>query len=238
MCWPGSDTASVVAQHACLLSTQSRLPTNPTSRRLAKRSGERGGLAGVFIALVIALVIKPGLNFAIRWYGDLLAITFSAIVLLLVAYIDFRLTKRFRNLRDESLPFVHCQLRKMVYLLFMLSVATYLGTALYGGWGISNCFYFAFVGIGFFVYGLFSGEILSWIGILLIVIGIVTVAIELSYAGLNCLYLSILGIGIPVLALVLNKPILHNNTLRRIIFSALWLLLIIIPAMLGTSINK
>lgn len=189
------------------------------------------GIAGVFSILIYEFVINPEQNFSVTWHGEVVASVFFAMVLLVIMLLDYRITQRQRNHRDESLPFVHRQLRKMVYLLFAIMVAIYLGMTFYGGWGTGVGAHFALMGVGFFVYGLFSVQILSWIGVLLIIMGIVFVAIRLTDPVTTCLFGSVFGIGMPILALVLDKPYLHSNHRRRICLSVVWLLSVIVPAM-------
>lgn len=208
--------------HAMLISGQRSVRVEPHTLIL-------WGLAGFFTILVEGLIITDD-RFATKWHADLTSTLFYIIVLLIVGILDFRFTRRLRNRYDESLPFIHRQLRKVVYLLFGLIVISYLGMTYFGGWGISAGIYFALIGLGFYIYGLFSEQILSWAGILLIAMGCFSVAAQLSHPALSCLFGSVLGIGFPSLALILNRSNLHSNFIRRVLLSSAWLLLIFVPA--------
>ncbi len=193
------------------------------------------GLTGFFIILIHDLIITP-INFEMEWHEGVVSSLFFAVMLFLVGLVDFLLTQRARRQRDESLPFVHRQLRKIVYLLFGLIVATYMGVTILDGSDLSIGIYFSLIGLGFYVYGLFSEQILTWIGVLLIILGTICVGIKLTHLAASCLFASVLGIGFPAMALMLDKPGLHNNNKKRILMSFVWILLVIIPATLAYKI--
>lgn len=179
------------------------------------------GLAGVFTVLMFELVVHP-FFFDVYWQGGLAAAIMFVSVLTIVGTVDFRLTQKIRNQRDESLPFVHRQLRQFTYLLLGLIIASYLGMTFFGGWDISLGIYFSMLGLWFYIYGLFSEKILSWVGVILIALGFVCVAIKLSHIASACLFGSVFGIGFPCLAFILTKPRLHHDDKRRLLTSGAW----------------
>jgi len=196
------------------------------------------GLAGIFSILVYLLIINPESNFNVPWHGELIAGIFFAIVLLLVVYVDFRLTQRVRNHRDESLPFVHRQLRKVIYLIFGLIVLTKLNVLFFGGFFFESIFYSVLIGLGFFIYGLFSKQILCWIGMSLITLSIILFDYDYPINFAPYGFVSLFGIGFPTLAFILAKPELSNNNLMRLLTTCTWSILVVSFAALAYQLVR
>lgn len=212
------------------------LPSGDQSIRVEPHTLIIWGIAGVLVNLVSDLLITRE-NFEIYLHRHLMEALVYAVVILTAWLIDHRMTRRLYNRRDETLSFVHRQIRKVVYLLFGLIVLYIVGVSFVGGSPINHFIAWALFGLAFFVYGLFSEKLLCWFGIFCIGMGYFCVLLNVSNTAQDYLGLSIFAIGLPVLAWLISRPLLHNTTGRRVLVSGVWLLLVIIPAVLVYQIK-
>lgn len=82
------------------------------------------------------------------------------------------------------------------------------------------------------MHGLFSEELLEWIGALTIAIGIGMLALHLDYPEQKWLASSTLGLGLPLLALMLDRG-RERVAKVRLLQSAGWLLCVLTPPLLA-----
>ncbi len=147
----------------------------------------------------------------------LLIVTFGS-----VATMDWHLTRRAKQVRDEAWSFIHRQVLKIFWLL--VGIGTLLTFAMFffgGGYMIFGA-WIILLGLGLYVHGLFSEEMLEWAGVLMILIGIMSLASRLPYETMKWIAASIFGIGCPLLASMLDQ----GRTLpswKRMVQSALWI---------------
>jgi hypothetical protein len=92
------------------------------------------------------------------------------------------------------------------------------------------------VGLGLYVHGLFSEQLLEWVGALVIAIGIAMLAMRLSYSDLQWMSASALGLGLPLLSLMLDRG-RERAAKVRLLQSAGWLLCVLIPPLVAHQFN-
>lgn len=187
------------------------------------------GLAAAFLILLIDAVFTPE-RFPIVWQRALAANSCIALVLAAVAVWDYRLTRAARRRRDEIISFVQRQLMKVWWLLMGIIVLINLGMNFFGGGYLFFSLTFALMGLAFYIHGLFSERILSWAGLVLIGLGLGSVALKLPYPAIEWLAVCVFGLGLPALAFVLDYKPAHATYGRRLILSAAWLALMLLPA--------
>ncbi len=163
---------------------------------------------------------------AIAWL-ILLALTVSGISLL-----DWHLTRRAKQARDESWSFIHRQVLKVWWLLMSVGVLLTFATFFYGGGYMIFAAWVVLTGLGLYVHGLFSEELLEWTGALIIAIGIGMLTFRLNYTASQWVAASTLGLGLPLLAAMLDRG-RERAAWVRLVQSLGWLLCVLIPPLLA-----
>jgi type IV secretory pathway TrbD component len=186
------------------------------------------GLAAALLILMVRTWITAE-HYPVVWQRALATSVLISVVLVAIGFIDLRLTRRARRLRDETLSFVQLQLTKVWWLLAGMVVLVNLGMHFFGGGYMFFGVVFALMGIAFYVHGLFSQQMLNWIGVLLIVLGLGSVALKLPYMVMEWLAIFVFGIGFPLLALVLHHTPGDAGMTRRLAMAGGWLLMILLP---------
>jgi hypothetical protein len=163
---------------------------------------------------------------ALAWL-ILLALTLSGVSLL-----DWHLTRRAKQARDEAWSFIHRQVLKVWWLLMSVGVLMTFATFFYGGGYMIIAAWVVLIGLGLYVHGLFSEELLEWTGALIIAIGIGMLTFRLSYTDSRWVATSTLGLGLPLLATMLDRG-RQRATGVRLLQSAGWLLCVLVPPLLA-----
>ena len=163
---------------------------------------------------------------AIAWL-ILLALTLSGISLL-----DWHLTRRAKQARDEAWSFIHRQVLKVWWLLMSVGVLLTFATFFYGGGYMIFAAWVVLAGLGLYVHGLFSEELLEWTGALIITIGIGMLAFRLNITASQWVAASTLGLGLPLLAAMLDRG-RQRAAWVRLLQSLGWLLCVLLPPLLA-----
>ena len=157
----------------------------------------------------------------------LLALTLSGVNL-----IDWHLTRRAKQARDEAWSFIHRQVLKVWWLLMSVGVLMTFATFFFGGSYMIFAAWVMLAGLGLYIHGLFSEESLEWSGALLIAIGIGMLAFRLNFVASQWVAASTLGLGLPLLAAMLDRG-RERSAWLRLVQSAGWLLCVMIPPLLA-----
>lgn len=163
---------------------------------------------------------------AVAWL-ILLALTVSGVSLL-----DWYLTRRAKQARNEPWSFIHRQVLKVWWLLMSVGVLLTFATFFYGGGYMIFAAWVVLAGLGLYVHGLFSEELLEWAGALTIAIGIEMLVFHLNYTALQWVAASTLGLGLPLLAVMLDRG-RKRAAWVRLLQSVGWLLCVLIPPLLA-----
>ena len=163
---------------------------------------------------------------ALAWL-ILLALTLSGVSLL-----DWHLTRRAKQARDEAWSFIHRQVLKVWWLLMSVGVLMTFATFFYGGGYMIIAAWVVLIGLGLYVHGLFSEELLEWTGALIIAIGIGMLTFRLSYTDSRWVATSTLGLGLPLLATMLDRG-RQRAAWLRLAQSLGWLLCVLLPPLLA-----
>ncbi|HET7832751.1 MAG TPA: hypothetical protein VFK88_07280, partial [Gallionella sp.] len=163
---------------------------------------------------------------ALAWL-ILLVLTVSGIGLL-----DWYLTRRIKLARDEAWSFIHRQVLKVWWLLMAVGVLLTFATFFFGGGYMIFAAWVVLTGLGLYVHGLFSEQLLEWIGALVIAVGIAMLARRLNFADSQLVAASTLGLGLPLLAALLDRGRQRPGWVR-LLQSAGWLLCVLVPPLLA-----
>lgn len=186
------------------------------------------GVAAAFLILVVDEIFTPE-RFPEVWVRALTANAFIAAVLTATGIWDFRLTRRARQRRDETLSFVQLQVTKVWWLLLGLVVLINLGMNFFGGGYLFYGIVLALIGLALYIHGLFSQQMLTWIGLLTMGMGLASVALYLPFALMEWLAIFAFGLGFPFLGFVLNAMPAQATVGRRTTILVGWLALVLVP---------
>jgi hypothetical protein len=150
--------------------------------------------------------------------------------------VDWHLTRRVKQVRDETWSFLHRQVLKVMWLLMAVGVLLTFATFFFGGGYLIYAEWVVLFGVGLYVHGLFSEELLEWVGALFIAIGISMVAFRLSYTDMQWIAASTLGVGLPLLARMLDRGQVRAARVR-LLQSVGWLLCVLLLPLLAHAFN-
>lgn len=209
---------------------QEMMASGHRSVRMERHTLLLWGLAGAILIFTVNAFFTPD-RFPTVAMRSIYAHAFLIVpVLLIIGIIDFRMTRSARRKRDESISFVQMQVTKVWWMLIGLIVLINFGMNFFGGGFLFYGVTLAIMGVAFFINGLFSQQMLSWIGSLLILLGLSMVLLQLPLALQEWIAIGVLGLGFPALAFSLDKAAFHATLGRRVLFSIFWLLLALLPA--------
>jgi hypothetical protein len=183
------------------------------------------------------LILASNHIFTAEQYPDLKQRAFAWLILLTlavsgVALLDWHLTRQVKQARDETWSFIHQQVLKVLWLLMAVGVLLTFATFFFGGSYMIFASWVVLVGLGLYVHGLFSEELLEWVGALIIAIGIGMLAFRLKYTDLQWVASSTLGLGLPLLSLMLDRG-RERAAQVRLLQSVGWLLCVLTPPLLA-----
>jgi hypothetical protein len=190
--------------------------------RIERHSLLLWGLAGGLLLLLSESILTPEQlpvleQRALAW---LLLLVF---VLGGVGLLDWQLTRRAKQARDEAWSFIHRQVQKVWWLLMATGTLLTFAMFFFGGGYMVCAAWLVLIGMGLYIHGLFSEELLEWIGALTIVIGIACLATRQSYETMRWIATAVFALGMPLLALMLDRG-RHRSAGYRLGQMLLWLL--------------
>lgn len=153
-----------------------------------------------------------------------------------MAWLDHRLTHRARLARDETLPFAQAQITRAWWMLLGMGTLGSFAMFFYGGGGMIYALWIVLLGLGIYLFGLFSRPLIEWIGLATILLGVVGLAAGLPYGTTHWLAASCFAIGMP-LAGWLNTRFGEKGTLSGFLALGLWLLVVVTPPLLLTRFS-
>ena len=143
-----------------------------------------------------------------------------------VAALDWQLTRRAKQIRDEAWSFIHRQVLKIFWLLTTAGILFTFAMFFFGGGYMTFGGWIILLGFGLYIHGLFSEELLEWVGALMMLIGMMSLASQLPYQTTKWIAASTFGIGLPLLAIMLDQ----GRTLpvwKRLSQSTLWVIAVV-----------
>lgn len=208
----------LTAIHAMLSAGQRNL-------RIERHSLILWGLTGGILFLLSETILTPE-QIPILEQRALAWLALLATVGTAVGMLDWQLTRRAKLARDEAWSFIHRQVLKVWWLLLAIAALLTFAMFFFGGGYMVCAAWLVFVGIGLYVHGLFSEELLEWAGVLIILIGIASLAFRLSYETMRWIAAAVFAIGLPLLALLLDRG-RHRSAVFRLGQILAWLLAVL-----------
>lgn len=184
------------------------------------------GLAGGVLCLISDHILTAGqfpdnTQRALAWLL-LLMVSFGC-----VGMLDWHLTKRAKQIRDEAWSFIHRQVIKIFWLLTTAGILFTFAMFFFGGGYMTFGVWIILLGLGLYIHGLFSEEMLEWVGALMMLIGMASLASQLPYQTTQWIAASTFGVGLPLLAIMLDQ----GRTLpvwKRLSQSTLWVIAVLV----------
>lgn len=221
-------SASLSSAHQ-LQAIQAMMESGHHSVKMERHTLLIWGITAALLIMVADELFKPE-NFTVAWQRVLGQTVFISIFLFLAGLWDFKLTRKVRQQRDETLSFVQVQVTKVWWFIIGLIVLINVGMNFFGGGYMFYGLTLALIGLAFYIHGLFSTQMLKWIGSMLILLGLASVALNLHILASKWLAVGVFGLGFPLLAFILDKPLTHSTLIKRLLLSAAWCLIVILPS--------
>lgn len=147
-----------------------------------------------------------------------------------MCWLDHRLTRAARVKREETLPFAQAQVTRAWWMLLALGTLATFAMFFHGGGVMVYALWTVLLGLGIFIFGLFSRPLVEWIGLAAILLGTVGLASGLPINDARWLTASAFAIGLPF-AGWLAAGSDHHRVGRRIATVAAWLAAVIVPGL-------
>ena len=133
---------------------------------------------------------------AVFWLGATIGLT---------AYLDWRAVQTAAAQAGETLPFVQLQVSKVWWLLLATGVLYTGSTFFFGGAYQIYMVWLALVGLGLFLHGLFSQELVEWAGGAIFLLALLVLVSGLPPTWHRPLVISTAGVGMPLLGWLLQR---------------------------------
>ncbi|WP_455209753.1 hypothetical protein [Kaarinaea lacus] len=230
-------SGNAVSAQSQLDDIHSMLASGHHSIQLERHTLILWGVAAAFLILAVPVLFAPE-YFEFRWQRAVAQNLFMSVLLIIVGTVDYKLTRRIRAKRNESFSFVQRQLTKVWWMLVGLIVIINLGMNFFGGGYIFFAVALVIAGLAMYIQGLFSQQILCWVGFMMMAVGLASVALKIPYPEMKWLAASVFGLGLPAVAWLIHRPRTQWTMPLRLIVSALWLAMVVTPASVAYQLTK
>lgn len=224
----GNGTGSAAQQLGAI---HTMLAAGHRNLRIERHTLVLWGLAGGLLFLFSEHILTPAQFPQIEQRATAWLLLIS-VILGAVGIADWHLTRHAKAARDEAWSFVHRQVLKILWLLMSIGTLLTFAMFFFGGGYMVCAAWLVLIGISLYVHGLFSEELLEWAGALVILTGIASLGFHLAYETMKWISASVFGIGLPLLAIMLDRG-RSRPAWQRSVQSTVWLLLVLAPPLLA-----
>lgn len=147
-----------------------------------------------------------------------------------MSWLDHRLTHSARQAREETLPFAQAQVTRAWWMLLALGTLATFAMFFHGGGIMLYALWTVLLGLGIFIFGLFSRTLVEWIGLATILLGIIGLATGLPFGTARWLTASAFAIGLPFAGWLAARTNDHHVG-QRILHVVMWLIAVVAPAL-------
>ncbi|MEY2631469.1 MAG: hypothetical protein RIR00_123 [Pseudomonadota bacterium] len=221
--------------HEQLHSIQAMLTAGHRSVRLERHSLLlRGGVGGFLIGATDWII-------TIERFPE---VSQRALVLLLwlsvwlggMSLLDHWLSRRRRQQREESLPFAQAQITRAWWMLLSIGTLSSFAMFFYGGGAMIYSLWIVLLGLGIYLFGLFSRPLIEWIGLATILLGVLGLASGLPHVTTRWLGASCFALGMPLCGWLAPR-IPDDRPVQRIAALLLWLGVVVTPPLLSVRLH-
>ncbi len=211
-----------------LLSIQSMLATGHRCVHLERHSLLLMGGVGGFLSACTEWVITVERFPDVRERAIALLVWLS-LWLGAMSFIEHYWTHRARQQRDETLPFAQAQITRAWWMLLSMGILGSFAMFFYGGGAMIYGLWTVLLGLGIYLFGLFSKPLIEWIGLATILLAVTSLSV-LSYSATHWLNVFCFAIGMP-LAGWMNTRLDTVTTQQRLLALLCWLLAVVLPSL-------
>lgn len=149
-----------------------------------------------------------------------------------MSWLDHRLTRTVRRARGETLPFAQAQVTRAWWMLLALGTLATFAMFFHGGGIMVYALWTVLLGLGIFVFGLFSRPLIEWIGLAAIVLGATGLAAGVPMNTARWLTASTFAIGLPFAGWLTARTD-DRCIVQRILAVIAWLIAVSAPALVA-----
>lgn len=153
-----------------------------------------------------------------------------------MSFLDHWLTRRARHRRAETMPFAQAQITRAWWMLLAVGTLGSFAMFFYGGGAMIYALWIVLLGLGIYLFGLFSRPLIEWIGLAAILLGVAGLASGLPFGATRWLSASCFAIGMP-LAGWLAARVDDSRLIKRIGALAAWVGLVITPPLVVAGMS-
>jgi drug/metabolite transporter (DMT)-like permease len=147
-----------------------------------------------------------------------------------IGWLDHRLTRRVRRDRAETLPFAQAQITRAWWMLMAMGALGSFAMFFYGGGSMVYALWTILLGLGIYLFGLFSRPLTEWIGLAVILIGVAGLAAGLPFGATRWLAAACFAIGMPLAGWMAERD-MGRHLPGRALALATWLAAVTAPAL-------
>lgn len=153
-----------------------------------------------------------------------------------LSLLDHWLTRRARLRRAETLPFAQAQITRAWWMLLAMGSLGSYAMFFYGGGAMVYGLWIVLLGLGMYLFGLFSRPLIEWIGLAAILLGVAGLAAGLPFGATRWLMASCFAIGLPLAGWLAARC---DDSRLWMQFAALllWLALVAAPPVFATRMS-
>jgi hypothetical protein len=145
-----------------------------------------------------------------------------------MSWLDHHLTHKARANRAETMPFAQAQVTRAWWMLLALGTLATFAMFFHGGGIMIYALWTVLLGLGIFVFGLFSRPLIEWIGLATILLGATGLAAGLAFDTARWLAASTFAIGLPAAGWLAARSDEHRPV-QRALYVVAWLTVVIAP---------
>lgn len=203
---------------------QSMLVAGHRSVRLERHTlllwGGVGGLLCAFTEYVITAERFPD-----NTQRALVLLAWLTVWLGSAGLLDHRLTRRTHDARAETLPFAQAQITRAWWMLLAMGSLGSFAMFFHGGGSMIYALWIVLLGLGIYLFGLFSRSLIEWIGLATILLGVAGLASGLPFGTTRWLAASCFAIGLPLAGWLATRTD-GTRVGARVLAVAFWLTLV------------
>jgi hypothetical protein len=153
-----------------------------------------------------------------------------------MAATDHVLTQRARRQRDETVPFAQSQITRAWWMLLCMGTLGSFAMLFYGGSAMIYALWMVLLGLGIYLFGLFSQPFVEWTGLATVLLGVTGLAAGLPYGVTHWLAASCFAIGVPMTGW-LDVKLARKGPSQCVLALLVWLLMVAGPPLLIGRLN-
>jgi len=129
--------------------------------------------------------------------------------------LEVFLTRQARARRAETLPFAQAQITRAWWMLLCVGCLSSFAMFFYGGGIMIYSLWIVLLGLGIYLFGLFSRPLIEWIGLTAILLGVLSLVAGLPLGANRWLTASCFAVGMPLTgwlaARVDDRPLFNRS---------------------------